>query len=304
MSRGRASRAATTAAALAALAAIGGLVAVVAPASLVAPAAAGSCGGGGGGDGGGGSSGGDGGGSSSSDDGSSSSSAPACIDTTDVHGYRACTGFGAWRARRIGVAVELAAISSRVDLSGIEAGGDISHSDGTGYRYRVVGEDLGGQGVAHGVALRTLVHGRLLYAGVEASVAAVATSGAERMITDDGALLAPRVTGASTTLAVVGSRRFADQLLGPAAPRRLSLGAELGGGVRLTAVKAESVKGSCITVDHTLHGEAVLEARARADLWLSPHLALGLWGGTDLLARTPSAGLVLSSHLRAFDGTR
>ncbi len=276
---------------------------------LAAPVAAWACGdGGGGGDGGSSGGGASGGGDSSSsgggDSSSSSDSAAACFDTSDVHGYRSCAGFGAWRARRVAVAIELAAVSSRLDLAGLVASGDISHSDGSNYTYRVVGEDLGGTADARGVALRTLLHGRHGYLGIESAFAVVDGGERERMTTAEGAMLSPRVAGVTTALGIVGTRRFADRLVGALAPRSVSLGVELAGGVRMVAVEAESRKGACITTDRTIHTTPVVEARARVDLWLSPHVAVGVWGGTDLLARTPSAGLVLSSHLRAFDGTR
>lgn len=84
----------------------------------------------------------------------------------------------------------------------------------------------------------------------------------------------------------------------------MSAGAELGAGVRMTAIEAESQKGACVTTDRTLDIAPAVEARTRVDVWLSPHVSVGLWGGSDLLTQTPSAGLVLSSHFRAYDGTR
>ena len=280
------------------------LVAFTAGALVAIPAIAWACGGGGGGDSGssGGDSGGDSGSSYSSSD--SGTAAPSCHDTSDVHGYRECTGFGAWRARKVAVAVELAAVSSLVDLSGVTASGDIAHSDGSTYTYRVVGEDLASElRAAHGLALRTVLHGRHLYGGLESSYQFVDAE-ERRIYMESGAMLAPSVAGVTSVLGVVGARRFADQLLGPLAPHGVSAGAELGAGVRMTAIVAESQKGACITIDRTVDVAPAALARARVDLWLTPHLSMGLWGGTDLLTRAPSAGLVLSSHFRAYDGTR
>lgn len=282
------------------------LVAFTAGALVALPAIAWACGGGGGGDSGssGGDSGGGDSGSSYSGSDSGGTAAPSCHDTSDVHGYRECTGFGAWRARRVAVAVELAAVSSLVDLSGVTATGDIAHSDGSTYTYRVVGEDFASDlRAAHGLGLRTLVHGRRLYGGLESSFQLVDAE--ERLIyMESGAMLAPRITGVTNVLGVLGARRFADQLLGPLAPHGVSAGAELGAGMRLTAVEAESVKGACVTIDRTVDVAPAVEARARVDLWFTPHLSMGVWGGTDLLTRAPSAGLVFASHFRAYDGTR
>jgi hypothetical protein len=286
------------------------LIAAIASSALTVPSIAWACGGGGGdsgGDSGGSSSGGD--SSSSSSDSSSSSSGtttPSCYDTTDVHGYRECTDFGAWRARRSAVAVEVGLVSSMVDLSSLSTSGDISHSDGSTYSYRIVGEDLGNDLLrpATGIALRTLVHGRHLYGGLESSFQFIDGAPAQRIYMDSGAMLSPRLTGVTSTLAVLGARRFADQLFGPLAPHGVSAGAELGAGVHMISVEADSVKGSCVTTDTSLDVSPVIAARARVDVWLSPYVSFGLWGGSDLLSRSPSAGLVISSHFRPFDGTR
>jgi hypothetical protein len=277
---------------------------IIGGALVAIPAIAWACGGGGGDSGSSSSS----SGSSSSDSSSSSSDStttPACFETTDVHGYRECTDFGAWRARRSAIAIELAAVTSYVDLSGVEASGDITHSDGSTYTYRVVGEDLGASGfvAARGLALRTLVHGRHVYGGLESSFSVIDTD-EHRIYMESGAMLSPHVVGTTGALGIVGTRRFADQLLGSLAPHGISVGAELAAGVRLTSIEAESQKGACITTDTTQHVSPALEARARADVWLSPNVSLGVWGGSDLVTRAPSAGLVLSSHFRPFDGTR
>jgi hypothetical protein len=284
------------------------LIAALASALLAVPAVAWACGGGGDS---GGSSGGDSSGSSSSSDSgggdSSSTAVPACYDTTDVHGYRECSGFGTWRARRVAVAIELGAVSSFIDLSGVSASGNISHSDGSTYQYRLVGEDFGNDPgdlrAASGIALRTLVHGRHVYGGLESSFQFV--DGERHLVyMDSGAMLSPRITGVTNALAVVGVRRFADQLFGPLAPHGVSVGAEAAAGVHMTAIEAESVKGACVTTDLTIDAAPVVEGRARVDLWLSPHMSLGLWTGADALTRSPSGGLLLSSHFRPFDGTR
>jgi hypothetical protein len=281
------------------------VVATLVGAAVMVPAVAWACGGGG--DSGGGDSGSSGGGdssSSSSDSGyssSSSESTPACVDTTDVHGYRECTDFGAWRARRSAVAIEIGLVASAVDISGLTASGAIDH-DGSMYTYRVVGEDLGGRVAAQGLALRTLLHGRTWYGGFESSFARL--SAEERVETmEPRTTLTTRALGSSTALVVVGNRLWLDRTFDRAFSP-VSLAAEVAGGVRLTSIEAESETGVCITTDRTIHGSPVVEARLRADWWISPSASLGAWSGTDLIARTPSIGLMYSSHLRAFDGTR
>ena len=78
----------------------------------------------------------------------------------------------------------------------------------------------------------------------------------------------------------------------------------IGAGVRMTAIEAESQKGACIETDRTIDVAPAVEARLRSDVWLTPHLSLGVHTGADILTRAPSLGIVLSSHFRAFDGTR
>lgn len=268
-----------------------------------------ACGGGSDGGSSSGSSGGGGSNDSSSSSGSSGysgsvvESAPPCVDPSDIHGYRTCTGYGSWRARRVSFAVELALTSTVLDLSGIEAVGDISHDDGTSYRYRVVSEDLGGdEAAAGGLSVRALFYGRHIYGGQETGFAVVSADGADRMDFAERTVLAPRVTSAITSAAVLGVRSFAGDAIG--IPMPITLGGELAGGVRMISVNAESTHGACIVNDSTVHIAPVLEARLRAELWLSPRVAFGVWGGTELVSGAPSAGLVLSSHVRAFDGAR
>jgi hypothetical protein len=267
-------------------------------ATFYAIPAAWPCGGGGssGGSSGGGSSGG-GSSSSSSDSGGSYSAEPACVDTTDIHGYRNCTGYGTWRATSAAVAFELGFVSSMIDLSGIEAEGDIEHSDGTRYSYRVVDDDLGGErAAAAGLSLRLLFHGRRFYGGLESAFAVVGAD-EHHMEPMTRVVLEPRVTMATTNGAVFGAKVMSGSL-------PVSASAEMLGGVRTVSVTAESEHGACITQDTTVHASAVLEARVRADYWLTPRVSLGGWMGTDLISEAPSAGIVISSHLRAFDGAR
>jgi hypothetical protein len=104
-----------------------------------------------------------------------------------------------------------------------------------------------------------------------------------------------------TANAVLGARTFLAPF-GDGLP--LSLGAEVAGGARGIVVDAESRHGSCVASDSTTFTTPMVEVRARADLWVSPRVALGAYGGADVLTGLPSGGMILSTHWRAFDGAR
>lgn len=239
-------------------------------------------------------------GSSDSDSGSSSSSesAPPCVDATDVNGYRTCAHYGGWglAARLPALSFELQTWSAQVDLADVDVGGTIHHDYGPDYNYRVVGKDLGGDALAVGVKARILGHRRGLYGGVEAGVAGVAADEVDQMAASDGsAMFAPRVTMLFTTGAVVGVERGFG---------RISLGSELMAGVRGVTVSAESHRGACETIETDVAVRGVVEARVRADVWLTPWVTVGAYAGRDVFGSQSTAGLGLGGHLRAFDGGR
>ena len=46
----------------------------------------------------------------------------------------------------------------------------------------------------------------------------------------------------------------------------------------------------------------VVEARARADVWLSRHVTLGVVAGVDVLGHGESVGVSLVVHVSPYDG--
>ena len=270
---------------------LGALALVAAP---IEAAHASSCGGGGS----------DGGSSSSSSSSSSSDSSydyaassstvePACVDTTDIHGYRTCTGYGRW-SMVVPLSFELGTTSTLLDLSRVAIDGQVEHP-GAAYSYRVVGDDLGARATAVGLTARVLGHGRHGYAGLETGFATVAIDAVGPVATSVGGTLAPRPAFVLTGGVVVGARTFAG---------RLSLGGELMAGARALGVEVESRHDSCFVAETRYDVAAAIEARARADLWLSPWLSAGAYVGRDIRTRDTSAALLLGAHFSAFDGGR
>jgi len=226
-------------------------------------------------------------------------------DPDEVHGRRSCGGYGSWGKRRGAHVFEVMSITSYVDVSDVEASGQIEHEGGARYSYRVVNEELGGDdgpvGTA-GLAFRYLFHGPVLYVGAEVGVAYLNPDEIDHMIDPaTGSTLTPRIESMVTAGAVLGARTFLTPF-GDGLP--LSIGAEVAGGARGIVVDAESRHGSCVANDTTTHTTPMVELRARADVWVSPRVALGAYAGADAITGLPSGGMILSTHWRAFDGMR
>lgn len=267
------------------------------------PVQAGTCGGSGGGAGGG-------SGNGSSSNGSSSShSGPievdermktqVCVETSDVVGRQRCTHYGEWslRGRLPRVAVEIGSSMHAFRLSGLHFAGDVQHSGGGRFPYQVDGRDLGGRAVAIGFDFRLLAGvGRHLYGGGELSLGGVA--GDDTMSTTLAA--GPDMSTEPVTHILAGG------VVGVRAPLgAFTVGAELLGGTRTLAVETQSRFHLCETRDVAYDTEAVVQPRVRAEAWLGPWLSLGGFAGGDLLGRGErAAGLFVSLHARAFDGSR
>lgn len=228
-----------------------------------------------------------------------------CETATEIVGRRTCGRFGSWRRRHQAHVLEVITTTTYLDLDDLESNGTISHG-AVRYSYRIVGDDLGaddGPAVAAGIAIRYVVHGPLMYVGTELGLAAVGGDESDSRIDPaSGAELRPRVESAATAAAVLGARTFVSSPFGRDAP--LSLSAEAVAGVRVISVVAHSSHGSCVVDDTVEHTRPMVEARARADVWLTPRLTVGAYAGGDVITHAPTAGFVFSAHLRAFDGGR
>jgi hypothetical protein len=276
------------------------------------PVLADSCGGGGGGSSGGGSSGGgDSGGSSGGSSGDSSSSsdsggagAAGCIDSTDVHGYRHCTKFGTWgrnlRFPRMYLELGSAMRSFNSSLAG--SSGSIAHG-AESFTYRVVMPSADSH---RDLAVTTNLRigfgiGRGLYSGLDLEIGAlVSPAAASPEMTSVGTFGSPEVRqqgGLMGSILAVGGYRTTG--------RRGSIALEGAGGLRTVQYNFESSYHNCENETTIVSNRTVIEARARAEAWLSPWLTLGVTLGSNVLDRNDwMAGVYLGAHSRAFASGR
>ncbi len=273
------------------------LILALAAVSLVraeAALAGSSCGGGGssGGDSGSDSGGGSSGGSSSDDysssdsGGSSSPPEPVCVDETDIVGYRRCSRFGGWRSRvKTPLLLEIGLVSRTFGSPLREASGRFSH-DQESFTYRVVGQPPEGSAepaldsATVFTARLGLGLGRNLYLAGETELGGLTRTAGRAEMTSTGMLGAPSITadsgvvlGAAGVLGVGGA-------IGPA-----SLGVEVAGGVRSITYYYQSRYLACLNyLSHSV-SSPILEARARAQLWVSPFFHVGVSAGASVIDR-------------------
>lgn len=279
---------------------------------LPAPRAAhagGSCGGGG--SSGGSSSGGDSSSSSSSDSGSSAGdsyaaeSHKACIDDTDVVGFRKCKEFGTW-AGNMRVPRLFVELGTNVRQFGSGLGaqtGHIAHgSEQFAYRTIMSPTTDAPSDTAMTTALRLGIGLRRgFYAGVEGELGgltSVASASPEMMST--GTFGAPTlVQQRGLVMGAVGVAGFRGSA------GRATFALEGAGGVRHVRYNFESTYHHCIDTSTIAVSRAIVEARARGELWLNPWITAGATLGSNVLDRGDwVAGVFLGVHSRAFGGAR
>ena len=287
---------------------------VVATGMVVSPlvAQAGqSCGSGGGSDGGGvgGNSGGGGGGSTSdssdSNGGGVAASEPPCIDDTDVVGYRQCTKYGAgW------------ALHSRAPRIFLEVGSNVRNFDGgmssarTGTVWHGAEQFMVRMSTPEGSAGRAAAVtstfrvgaaiGKSMYAGIEGELGGMTSSPATAEMSNAGVFGMPDVDAQTPMVfggaAIVGGR---------VSSGRASLAIEGAGGVRDVRYRYSSSYHNCEDMTIVDVVQPVLEARARAELWVNPWLTLGAQAGANVATRGDwMTGVFLGVHSRAFAGGR
>lgn len=248
--------------------------------------------------------------SSSSDSSYSESSSstavetPACIDDTDVVGFRKCTKFGAWaRSTRFPrIFIELGT-NVRQFGSGLAARtGTVAHGSERFAFRTVMAEPVASRDTAVlssiragvGVGRRGYLAGELELGGLTSPAAATA-----EMMTS-GAFGSPTVQQergfAVGGLAVAGYRAR----LGPA-----SISVEGAAGARSVRYHFASAYQDCAETTSIVETNGVVEARARAEAWLGPWVSAGATVGSSVIARGDwMAGLYLGFHTRAFGGSR
>lgn len=201
------------------------------------------------------------------------------------------------------IIIELGTSTRTFSSTSGERNGTLSH-DGEQFSYRVVGPREGerssdvavvsslriGIGLRHGI----YVAGDLELGGLVSPVASRAE------MTTPGARGTPTISQNSAILmsglAVVGAARAAG---------RGSFGVEVAGGVRTLSYKYESHYGACEQTDRITTSAPVLEARARASVWLTPMIIAGATLGASLIDHGSwMAGLHLGVQTHAFGGQR
>jgi hypothetical protein len=237
--------------------------------------------------------------SSSSSSGSTATAAPACIDDTDVVGYKQCTKFG----QRWGM-------HPRVPRFSVEMGTNIRQfagTSGTGsvwhgaenFAFRMVTPTSSEGATAIASTLRMgvgLPHG--LYTGIEGEFGALTTAPGNFQMSDVGTFGTPEVTERSAML--FGGTAFLGTRISSG---RLSLALEGAGGVRSVRYRATSTYHNCVDTATVTATQGVLEARARAELWLNPWFTLGAQAGANVVAKGDwMTGVFIGIHNRAFGG--
>lgn len=288
---------------------IGAALLVMARAEL---AAAGSCGGssGGGSSSGGSSS----GGSSSSDsssysssdsDDSSSSSTPACVDDTDIVGYRQCTKYGKWGSnlRIPQMIIELGTGVRSFSSPLGTRNGTMTH-EGTPFAYRVVSPTgpESSNDVAMTMNMRFGFGSRIgLYVAADLELGKlVSTAGAHPEMIGSGTFGSPSITQSNafmvSGLGVLGLR-------GGSGKR--SYGIEAAGGARVVGYEYESRYLACQTEETLTATQSVLELRARASTWLTPFVSAGAMVGASVIDKGDwMGGIYLGVHTHAYGGSR
>jgi len=229
------------------------------------------------------------------------SSGPACVDSTDVVGYRTCTKFGGWSTAsrlpplflELGVSVEQ--FTSLID----DRSGTVTHG-GEAFAYRVVAPaQTADRDVATVVSLRGGVGFGAFYAALEAGfggLVAPARAGTEML--SSGVFGSPIVAQSNGHLLEGVAAAGVQVPVGD-----LVLSAELAGGARLVDYGFVSAYHDCLQQVWIERAAPIAEARARAEYWLGARGSLGLALGASAIDRGAwSAGLFYRMHSRAFGG--
>lgn len=242
-------------------------------------------------------------GSSDSGDSGGSDSTPSCVDSTDVHGYRECTRFGRWAASPRTLIFE-AGLTTREFSNLVDVHtGSVTHEDES-FNYRLVGPSESGATRDRALVSTLRIGGHLsrhLYAAADLELGGLVTRAPSSVeMTSSGQRGSPRIASGAAVMANVLGVLGARGQIGAGV-----LGAEVAGGFQSVTYTFESQYGACIQNEAITVGAPVLEARVRAQLWLSPFVTAGAHVGSSMIDRGAwSAGVHLGVVTRAFGGGR
>jgi hypothetical protein len=227
----------------------------------------------------------------SSDDSSSSEPSPPCEGP--------CAEYGAWRLKNMpAISLDLG-VATRTLASPLgEQTGSVTH-DLESFSYRVVGPasqptaQLDSAVVGQLRVSGALGHG--FYLAGEMEIGALTSSSVAAEMTSSGDLGTPTLTSSSTTLVGgVGVVGFGGRI------GSVDLGLEVAGGGRALLYSYDSTYLACETTTTVAAGSAVLEGRARAAVWLSPHVTLSVVAGKSALDDGMMGGLSIGLNSHAF----
>ena len=179
--------------------------------------------------------------------------------------------------------------------------GSVSH-DGQAFGYRVVGPAARDNAPLENAFVGQLRVGKPLpynfYTAAELELGALAGAAVSPEMTSSGPLGTPTLT--PSTVMMLGGTGILG--IGGRVTSSLDLGVELAGGVRVLAYSFDSTYLACETSTTITAAQPMLEARARASLWLTPHVALSALAGKSALDNGMVGGLAIGLTNHAFAG--
>jgi hypothetical protein len=196
-----------------------------------------------------------------------------------------------------GISIELGVSTFELTSPLSARTGSVTHGTDT-FSYRVIAPQQRDKDTAVVGTLRIGVGlSRSLYAGAEANLGALSGGrvAAEMMSTTERGApnLEANGVGVAGVLGVVGARTQ----LG-----RVELGLEAAGGFRSLIYQYESHYLACETTTSIVESMPALEARARAAVWIAPHVQLGASAGKSLLDDSWITGIHVGATTHAFGG--
>ncbi|MGE3455151.1 MAG: hypothetical protein AB7O24_08585 [Kofleriaceae bacterium] len=227
---------------------------------------------------------------------------PSCVETSDVHGYRECTKFGAWASRSGIPALTLelgTAIRQFASPLGGSRTGTIEHH-GESFSYRVVdprppsemrdtavlGQLRIGMGLPRG-----------FYLAAELELGTLTSSTVSAEMTSSGLLGTPELSPSGIFVLGGAAVAGASTNLG-----RLNLGIEAAGGARALAYTYDSTYYACETTTSITDVAPIVEGRVRAAVWATPFISIGATAGKSLLDESWVGGVFVGGTTRAFGG--
>lgn len=216
-----------------------------------------------------------------------------CHETTPVVGLEQCRRFGWWS--HIGTfGLEVGAVMLHFDPGVVATDAYGTKPDGTLATYHVVGA---GPVTAAGVRIRMMLSwGRHLHIGGEADLADIV----------DGPALAVADTAARSTMTLSdagGSLGAAKLVVGEhVAIGPVTFAGELAPGLRIATYTLDMLPPA---VTGPAQAWGVIEAHARAELWLTPQISLASEAGCDVLRpHDVSVSVAIGLHMLPYDNAR